>query len=216
MQLSSNHGFAFLCMPKCASSSIEAAITPFCNINFSGPGGIKHINAQDFRDYILAFHNKARPRTTIESFCVMREPIDWLFSWYRYRQRRDLTNPNHEFHDNYTGNISFDEFVESYLTEGKRPPYANVSTQGAFLKLKDGSVGVDVVYSMDRLDLVARYLSEKLATSIELPVRNKAPEMAMELSSKNRSRLESKLAEDIEIYQQVRDAGRARFQGASS
>lgn len=211
MQLSSVHGFAFLCMPKCASSSIEAAIGPYCNINFSGPGGIKHINAQDFREFILAFHNKARPRTAIESFCVMREPIDWLFSWYRYRQREDLTNPNHEFHHNYTGNISFDEFVEAYLAEGKRPPYANVSTQRAFLKLKDGSVGVDVVYAMDRLDLVARYLSEKLGTSIELPVRNKAPSMAMELSAKNRSRLESRLAEDIEIYRQVHRDGSAHF-----
>ncbi len=211
MQLSSDHGFAFLCMPKCASSSIEAAIAPYCNINFSGPGGIKHITAKDYREYILAFHNKARPRTTIESFCVMREPIDWLFSWYRYRQRKDLTDPKHEFHHNYTGNMSFDDFVEGYLAEGKRPPFANVSSQGAFLKLDDGSVGVDTVYAMERLDLVAEFLSQKLGTKIELPMRNKAPEMAMSLSADNRVRLEKSLADDIAIYRQVSQDGRMRF-----
>ena len=46
---------------------------------------------------------------------VMREPIDWLGSWYRYRQRPFLDG-----HRTSTQGISFDEFVLAYL-KGNRP-----------------------------------------------------------------------------------------------
>jgi len=203
MQLSTDGGFAFLCAPKCASSSIEEAIAPFCNINFSGPGGLKHITARDYRSQILAYHHRVLANRPIEAFSIVREPVEWLFSWYRYRQRKDIMNPDHPFHRNYTGNMSFEAFVEAYLAEGKRPGFANVGNQARFHTLADGSVGVERIFDMGRLDRVAAYLSSKLNRPIELPLRNKAPEMAMELGDARQAMLRSAMAPDYALYESV-------------
>ena len=203
MQLSTDSGFAFLCAPKCASSSIEAAIAPFCNINFSGPGGLKHITARDYRAFILAYHNRVLANKPIEAFSIVREPTEWLFSWYRYRQRNDIKDPAHPFHHNYTGHLTFEEFVDAYLTDGKRPSFANVGNQTRFHTLADGSVGVERIFAMACLDRVAAYLSEKLGKRIELPMKNKAPEMAMELTSARRTQLREAMAADFALYERV-------------
>ena len=204
MQLSTDNGFAFLCAPKCASSSIEAAIAPHCNINFSGPGGLKHITARDYRAFILTYHNRVLANKPIEAFSIVREPTEWLFSWYRYRQRNDIKDPAHPFHHNYTGHLRFEEFVEAYLSDGKRPSFANVGNQTRFHTLEDGSIGVERIFDMASLDRVAAYLSEKLGKPIELPMKNKAPEMAMELSSARQMALQKKLELDYLLYNSVR------------
>ena len=206
MQLSTQHGFAFLCAPKCASSSIESVIAPYCNVNFSGPGGLKHITARDYRDTILRYHKRALSQRPIETFSIFREPIEWLFSWYRYRQRDDIKQPDHPFHRNYTGDMSFEDFVQGYLSSEKRPTFANVGDQARFHTLKGGCIGVERIYAMSRLDQVAGYLSERLGTSVELPVKNKAPEMAMQLSEQATSALREALADDYAIWQRILDA----------
>jgi hypothetical protein len=206
MQLSTQYGFAFLCAPKCASSSIESVIAPYCNVNFSGPGGLKHITARDYRDTIYRYHRRALSQRPIEAFSIFREPVEWLFSWYRYRQRDDIKQPDHPFHRNYTGNMSFEDFVDGYLREEQRPTFANVGDQARFHTLKGGQIGVERIYGMHRLDQVAAYLSERLGVVIELPVKNKAPEMAMTLSASKATALKQTLAQDYAIWQRILDA----------
>lgn len=204
MQLSTRAGFAFLCAPKCASSAIEAAIAPFCNINFSGPGGLKHITARDYRTHILAYHHRVLTNYPIEAFSIVREPIEWLFSWYRFRQRDDIRSPDHPQHRNYTGNMSFETFVEAYLDPDNSSSLVNVGNQSRFHLLEDGSVGVERIFDMTRLDRVAGYLSHKLNRPIELPVKNKAPEMVMRLSEDRKQDLRRALAKDYTLYNRVR------------
>ena len=175
MQLSSHHGFAFLCAPKCASSSIESAIAPYCNVNFSGPGRIKHINAQDYRETILRYHRQKLGMQPIEAFSIFRDPLEWLFSWYRYRQRNDIKHPGSPMHHWYTGNMSFEHFVDAYCNSTPRPKFANVGNQARFHSLRDGRIGVEKIFAMTRLDKVESYLSDRLNTEIKLPHKNAAP-----------------------------------------
>lgn len=194
-------------MPKCASSSIESALAKHCNINFSGKDRIKHINAQDFRDYILAYHTKVLGNSSILTFCLMRDPTDWLFSWYRYRQRNHLKKPDHPFAHNYTGDISFDTFVEAYLSPEERPSFARLPRQMDFLRLRNGDLGVDRIFDMNRIDLVAEFLSERIGEQIEIPRKNVAPKMEMELSEALSDRLREFLQEDEALYRQVHARG---------
>ena len=46
-----------------------------------------------------------------ETVCVIREPIDWLGSWYRFRSRSSAPKAKS------TKGISFETFVEGYLDE---------------------------------------------------------------------------------------------------
>jgi len=211
MQMSTRHGFAFLCMPKCASSSIESAIAEHCNINFSGNDRFKHINAQDFQTFVMGYLRKVQRHLQMTTFCLMRDPVDWLFSWYRYRQRKDLQDPDHPFAHNYTGNISFDQFAMAFMERDERPSYANLPTQGDFLLLDNGAVGVDCVYSMERIDLVADFLSERIGSPIDLPHKNRAPGMPMELSPAVNNSLQRYLSRDLELFQQVKVQGRLKI-----
>ena len=105
------------------------------------------MNARDFNSVFLNYIQSKIPETKVESFCVMRNPTDWVFSWFRFRQRDALKNPNHPGASNYTGDISFDEFVAAYLQKENKPDFANITTQRNFFLMADGSIGVDRVFS---------------------------------------------------------------------
>jgi hypothetical protein len=208
MQLSTKYGFAFLCVPKCASSSIESAIRKFCNIQYNGSPHLKHINARDFNETVLAYHQRKIPEIKIESFCIMRDPTDWVFSWYKFRQRGELKQPSHPGHLNYTGNISFDEFVDAYTNTSNRPSYANIATQRNYFLLADGSIGVDHVFSMDKLNLVSEFLAEKIGRKIDIPFKNPSMRKKYSLDPLIEARLHSVLELDYSIFHQVDGAGK--------
>ena len=202
MQISTRFGFAFLCTPKCASTSISSAIDEFCNIHFKGHNKLKHINARTYTERVLPLHKHLFPSLTIESFCMIREPLEWMQSWYRYRSRVALKKPKHPNHNNYTGNISYDEFIESYLTPGRRPPSARIQTQYDFMKLDTGDIGVDYIIPMERMDLMIDFLFEKTGQRITLPRKNVSPQKKrrLTLNKKLEERLRSYLANDIALY----------------
>ena len=63
---------------------------------------------------------------------VVREPLSWLGSWYRYRQR-----PQTAGQSNSTLGISFERFIQDYLSD-PRPPYAALGRQSGFLSPPGG------------------------------------------------------------------------------
>ena len=196
MNLSSKYKFAFLCMPKCASTSIERAIAKYSDITFKGDSGQKHMRAHQFRTEVDGF---------IETFCIMRDPIDWLGSWYRYRSRPAL-----EGTPNYTGTMTFDHFIEGYLSRNK-PPYATfIDKQSDFFTMPSHTCGVDVIFDMKRLDLVEKYLSTKIGTDIVLPYTNSSPKKEQKdlvISGSVRAKLNKKIEKDVLIYNTIAATG---------
>ena len=92
----------FLAMPKTGTTAIEAAMDPWADAVFRTPSGLKHTNIQRFnRFYRKPFESHANG--DIETVCVVREPVDWLGSWYRYRSREQLHG-----RPNSTSHVSFD------------------------------------------------------------------------------------------------------------
>jgi hypothetical protein len=76
----------------------------------------------------------------IETLAVMREPISWLGSWYRFRRR-----PFMEGKPNATFDVSFDDFVSAYM-QGDPPGFANVGSQSKFLEPRPTGTGVDHMF----------------------------------------------------------------------
>ena len=50
------------------------------------------------------------PRGRYELVCIIREPIDWTASWWRYRSRPATVGKA-----SYTGDMSFDEFADRVI-----------------------------------------------------------------------------------------------------
>ena len=209
MQLSLKHKFAFLCVPKCGSTSVEKAIRKYCEVRFSGHPSIKHMTARRFSRHIRPLLQKADPNGKIETFCIMREPFDCVKSWFKYRSRAELADPSHPRHVRHTRGISFAQFVEGYLA-GNQPESAGIGTQAGFVRLADGSIGVDRIFRLDQMESVGEFLSKKIGMKIEIPVANKSalggstPTPGIfDLPDELMARLRIHLAGDYEIYQSL-------------
>ncbi|MCD9149817.1 hypothetical protein, partial [Pseudophaeobacter flagellatus] len=162
---------AVLAVPKTGTSSLEKALDPKASATFRGPPQLKHTRAREFEtNFRSLFEKKGLP--PIETMAVMREPIQWLGSWFRYRQR-----PSLQGHPKSTAGVSFNDFVAAYLTEG-RPAYANIAQQADFITDKNGALLVDHLYSYSDLPAALQFLEKRLQQTITLPLVNKSPQKA--------------------------------------
>ena len=87
---------------------------------------------------------------------MVRHPIDWLSSWYRYRYRDDLIGQ-----ENSTRDVIFDDFVLEYC-KGKPARFANVGSQAKFLIVGEGELGVDYLFHYEAQDKLIAFLEERL------------------------------------------------------
>jgi hypothetical protein len=182
----------YLATPKTGSTAIEAALEPLASVVIQRPPALKHTNVRRYWQNFAPFLERASG----EGFMVvalMREPIDWLGSWYRYRQRDGMQRPQ-----NSTKGISFDEFVTAYLGKD-RPPYADVGRQGAFLA-PDGARGADQIFCYERIGTFVTFLEDRLNCEIMLPRLNVSPPGTVALSAATEARLRQDLAADFALH----------------
>jgi len=125
----------------------------------------------------------------------VRNPIDWLGSWYRYRTRPDLIG-----HENSTRDISFDEFVLEYC-KGTPASFANVGSQNKFLRINEGEIGAQHLFQYEQWDKVIDYLEKRLDMKIVTKQKNLSPPMALTLSAKVEAKLKDKRAAEFAVWE---------------
>lgn len=207
MQLSVKHQFAFLCIPKCGSTSIEHAIRPYCETKLGGDASLKHIPASKFARHIRPLLWRVDKDNLFETFCIMRDPLDRVRSWYQYRSRTKLKEAGKTRSHRYTGNLSYAEFVEAFL-EGDNEAAAGVGSQLGFVTLNDGSIGVNRIFRLDQMETITDFLSTKIGTEIEIPVANKSDAEktksgSFELPGDLIARLQERLKPDYALFNQL-------------
>ncbi len=189
------HRLALLATPKTGSTAIEAALEPLASMAIQRPPELKHTPAYRFRRFIGPYL-KASSGQEFTVLAMMREPLDWLGSWYRYRQREEIANPR-----NSTAGISFDRFLNDYM-ESPRPPHAEVGSQAKFLSGKDG-LGVDRLFRYDDIDALVHFLEERLDCEIVLPRLNVSPEGELDVTPETEARLRNFAADDFALYESL-------------
>ncbi|SJK83789.1 sulfotransferase family 2 domain-containing protein [Halomonas elongata] len=200
MMVSLQKKIAFLSMPKCASTSIEKALMPYSQIIFTGNPKIKHMN---YRGYV----KKVEPIiisagvNDVTTFCLFREPLEWLQSWYRYRARKALADPKAPRHRNYTGDVSFQEFVLAYINNHD-VSWNKVGRQSRFVSDKEGRVAVDKVFRLDKQKPLYDFLQERIGMNLEIPQKNISPhELDYTLDDSVKREAMDFLSEEYEIYE---------------
>lgn len=183
----------FLSTPKTGTSSIETALESLAHVVLRRPPELKHINARRFRQYFapLIEGPTGEKFTTI---ALMREPIDWLGSWYRYRQREDLAENERSTHG-----LTFDQAARGYLS---RPRLAamDVGSQAAFLCGEDGTPGVDRIFRYEDIDTFVHFLEDRLGCEIILPRLNVSPMGALDLPAETTAALRDVFRADYRLY----------------
>jgi Sulfotransferase family len=193
MLVSISRRLAYLAMPKTGTQSLERVLTPLCDIRYGGLPRVKHMTLQTFERFVRPYLEALGAGDT-ETLCVIREPVDWLGSWYRYRGRAALDGL-----PNSTKHMSFAEFVEAYLRR-PTPPFARVGRISRFVAGASGGPGVTHMFRYENLAGVTRFLSDRFETRIVLPRVNVSSRAPLELPAALRARLETELSEDFALY----------------
>ncbi len=193
MLISIEHRLAFLAVPKTGSTSIEAALVPHCDISFGKNPQIKHMTAKRFHRHMRPYLT-AMGHENIEICAIIREPIDWLGSWYRYRSRPEIMGTA-----NSTADISFDAFAQAYMQDPK-PQFATVGQQSIFLDQPDSTPPIAHLYPYEALPQFKAFLSDRTGKKLDFAILNQSPKGLVELSSKTQSALEAHFAKDYEIW----------------
>lgn len=186
----------FLAVPKTGTTAIEGALAPKAAMVLRDPPTIKHAPIYRYRRFLKPLFVQAGGREP-ETMAVLRHPVDWLGSWYRYRGRPDLDG-----HANSTKDISFDDFVLEY-TKGKPAPFANVGSQAKFVCDGDGQIAVDHLFRYEDQDRMIAFLERRLNVTLDLPRLNVSPRRDTELSPAVEAKLRDRRAAEFAVWDQA-------------
>ncbi len=94
MLISVEKRFVFVANTKAASTSIEHLLLPYSDIARLGSPQRKHISMkQTLKSYPFLFDQPRFQPDSFFRFGVMRHPLDWISSWYRYRKGNKVDDP---------------------------------------------------------------------------------------------------------------------------
>jgi hypothetical protein len=192
----------FLANTKAGSTSIAAALESLAQVSVQRPAALKHTTAASYRQFIAPWieAQAGGPFTTV---ALMREPIDWLGSWYRARQRDDSDGTAES-----TAGMGFADFSEATLSAAP-PPCTHLPGQAAFLAADEGRTPlVDHIFRYEAIDRFVHFLEERLNFAITLPHLNVSPHSPVTLESQLHDRLAAHLAADYRLYDRICPDGR--------
>ena len=180
-------------VPKTGTTALQTALRDRAEIVIANPPELKHTPLYRYNQFFKPMFSEVSG-VKLETMAVVREPIDWLGSWYRYRRRHYMKGRPNSTHE-----ISFDDFVLAYM-ESPRPGFANVGSQERFLRPPNGSAPVTHLFKYDSMHLAVRYLEERLSIELDLKRENTSPEMSWHLSPEVERKFRQHHAKDFEIY----------------
>lgn len=185
-----------LATPKTGTTAIEAALGPLAAVSVTHPPALKHTDARLWKTHLKPYL-RAVSGEDFEAIALMRDPIAWLGSWYRFT-RRDYAETQNEAR----GPQSFAEFIEGYLST-PTAMFSDVGSQSAFLSDDAGNLAVDRVFRYEQINDFVAFLEDRLDFYIELPSLNVSPEFDLDLSASLRARLKDALAKEYAIYDAI-------------
>lgn len=185
----------FLAQTKCASTAIEAELRDGATFTPGPAPEDKHTSFLRYdRVYRACFEGIAG--APLEVVSLMREPEEWLSSWWRYRRRPALLG-----HPSSTAEMTFEEFVGDHLDGAPGP--SDVGSQAAFLEDGTGGIGPNLLFRYEDLGEFLDYVGRRLNQPVRPRWRNVAPRIDAHLSRGLRQRLHAERARDFSIHASI-------------
>lgn len=163
MLISTGKRFVFVANTKTASTSIEELLRPHADIVLQGNPQRKHMPlARALRDE-APFANGADPASYFK-FGVMRDPLEWIGSWFRYRRGNQVAAP-------LPPEMDFAAFWQQADWNLRRGDGSRYLQSDLFLD-HDGQLLADVIIPYDQLDTMMTILGTALGLPALLPRSN--------------------------------------------
>jgi hypothetical protein len=190
-----------LALPKTGTTALERAFVKHASAAILDPPGLKHSSARRYRREIEPWLTRdgAWPH---ETMAVIREPVDWLGSWYRYRTRPQIAGE-----DTSTAGVEFNEFVQAWM-DPSPPAFARVGSQARFLCGRRGRRLVTHLFRYEDYDHALAFLNDRLGTAITPPRVNVSPRMGLSLTEDVQAALAVHAARDYALWEQAKETPR--------
>lgn len=187
-----------LSVPKTGTTALQAALRDRADMVISDPPELKHAPVFRYNRWFRPMFAKTCG-AEMELMAVMREPISWLGSWYRFRQR-----PFMDGKPNSTKGITFDDFVRA-ACKGSPPPFANVGSQAKFLEPQTNGCAVQHLFRYEDQDSIQNFLETRLNCKIETKPLNVSPKADLTLSADVAQIARRKRAAEFALYDSLSD-----------
>ena len=157
--------FVFIANSKAASTSVEKVLSPLSEIIVAGTPQRKHMFLREaITAYDVLFGQPGYGPESFFKFGILRDPIDWVHSWFRYRKGNKVESPLPE-------GMSFAEFWAAndwtkFLAPGRRRLQRDFFTDAA------GRVIADFIIPYDDLDAQFARVCDRLGVKRPLPREN--------------------------------------------
>ena len=184
-------------VPKTGTTSYERALRKHADIILTGRR--KHTNVSFYQRKLGPFLRSAY-NLTPESMAVIRNPLEHMRSWYRYRARDELKG-----RPNSTAGLSFDEFVEASLDDNP-PSFAKVGSQQGFLIMAKGQVPVHHLFAYESQPKLRGFLETRFKTELKLKQYNVSPDMPAPISADIEARFRDAREPEFSLYERVQAA----------
>jgi len=187
-----------LAVPKTGTTALETALLPYADTAILTPARKKHTTARRYHRQLAPFFTDSGKRP-LETMALIREPVDWLSSWYRYRARPEIAGK-----PSSTAGMSFDAFVDGWLSQDDAE-IASIGRPSRFISDEDGMVQVDHLFRYEDMPEAVRFLENRIGVDLELPKCNVSPQSRAELSPEMDKRLRREAQAEFDLWESLGD-----------
>ncbi len=183
----------FLATPKAGSTAIEAALESLAVLAINRPAVLKHTSVRDYHRFVRPYiETAAGHHFTVVA--LMRDPRDWLGSWYRFSQKDEQADGPRS-----TRGISFETFVQGWCA-AEPPAFADIGTQSDFLAPAADGQGLDHLFRYEEIEGFVDFLEDRLRCEVILPRVNVSPLASLTLSGDTETLMRRRAADDLARY----------------
>jgi hypothetical protein len=182
-----------LATPKAGSTAVAKALESLAVLSVQRPAALKHTSVSDYHRFVRPYL-EATSGGHFTAVALMREPQEWLGSWYRFYQKDDHADTPFS-----TRGISFDTFVQAWCADTP-PAYAAFGTQSDFLSPGQHPSGLNHLFRYADIGQFVLFLEDRLQCEIILPQVNVSPLATLTLSAASVAMMQHRAAADLALY----------------
>jgi hypothetical protein len=191
-----------LSQPKTGSTAMVKSLSGSAAMAFNHPPALKHIGYDAFMRSVVPLirRNIDMNREDYDVVAVMREPLDWLGSWYRYRSRENLRRKEDGNADRYVGNMSFEEFLVLACQRNSQSAAVKAGSPCGVALRKNGMIGVDLLFPYEDLSGFYDMIEMRVRTELNMQRHNVSPTRELTISKEVEDMFRDAFRPEIELH----------------
>jgi hypothetical protein len=200
MQIFLTENLVLFAVPKAGSTALEAASRSRASIILRDNNADRHIGVRGYTRRWAPFLKRSFGFEG-EGVAVIRDPVERLGSWYRYRTRLDPSRNRRS-----TREMSFEEFLAALL-DGGAAATETTGSQFTFLTDTAGRIGVTHLFAYDAFDQAIAFLADRFKSPLNAERMNVSPDLELDASLELIGRLRAARADEFALYDRVAENG---------